>query len=77
MYFEIYIIEGCPYCQATKDLVKTKGLPAKMYLVKPMDKSKFKALNGMPTFPHVFMVQSGQKTKIGGYQEFKQCLEKK
>lgn len=68
-YLEIYVIDGCPYCAATKELVKQRGIPTKMYRVSTAEKAKYKALHGMNTFPHVFLVKGGRKTKIGGYED--------
>lgn len=66
-YLEIYVIDGCPYCQATKDYVAQHRIPTKMYRVSVADKAKYKALHDMNTFPHVFHVKGRHKYKIGGY----------
>ena len=65
-YLEVYAIDGCPYCDAAKNLIMKHKVPTKLFRVMPQDKPKYKALHGMNTFPHIFKVENGNRSKVGG-----------
>lgn len=74
IYLEMYAIEGCPFCNAARELVKKHKIPTQLKIVAPKDKERTKAHNGMNTFPQIFLHNKGRKTKIGGYQDLVNSL---
>lgn len=73
----IYSLVGCPYSEASEDLVKKIKVPHNIIKVKTqIEKDKYKKLHNMQTFPQIFFKNSrGNMVKIGGYQEFKNVVE--
>jgi glutaredoxin 3 len=64
----IYTTEFCGYCEAAKNLLKSKGIAFSETLVKREDSEKRGELlkkSGMKTFPQIF----NQDQLIGGYTE--------
>jgi len=73
-HLEMYVIEGCPFCNAARELVKSNNIPCKLIIVEPKDKSTVKKQNNMATFPQIFLNKGNVKTKIGGYQNLVNSL---
>ena len=74
IYLEMYAIEGCPFCNAARALVKKHEIPTKLVIVQPSDKAQTKKKNGMNTFPQIFLHKNGQRSKIGGYTDLLNAL---
>lgn len=65
----LYTIEGCPFCEAAKKLVKDIKILHKIHIVPPHKKQMYKDKHNMLTFPQIFYKdKSGKKHKIGGYE---------
>ena len=68
-FLEMYVIEGCPWCNAARSLVKKHSIRHKLIIVEPKDKTTIKKQNNMKTFPQIFLNENSSRTKIGGYQD--------
>jgi glutaredoxin len=73
----IYSLVGCPFSEASENLVIQLKIPNKIIKVRTeIEKNKYKKLHNMQTFPQIFFENSkGNIIKIGGYQEFKSIIE--
>jgi len=74
IHLEMYVIEGCPFCNAARELVKKHKIPTDLKIVAPRDKAATKKSNGMNTFPQIFLHKDGRKSTIGGYQDLVNSL---
>lgn len=74
IYLEMYAIEGCPFCNAARELVKKHKIPTDLKIIPPHQKTQVKAKNGMTTFPQIFLHKNGRRSKIGGYQDLVNSL---
>ena len=64
----VYTMEYCPYCEAAKKLLQSKGLAFEEVLVEYDDDATWKRLEqqtGFKTMPQIFV---GEKF-VGGYRE--------
>jgi len=63
----LYVLEGCPYCKNSLEVLKQYKIKHKSILVNYEDKEFYKKQNKMNTFPQIFM-QMNENTfmKIGG-----------
>jgi glutaredoxin len=75
--FHLYVIEGCPYCKASIDLVKEKKLQHQLTWVEYDKKDFYKKKHNMSTFPQIFY-KSSQTSKtmklIGGNSDFENFI---
>lgn len=78
MDFVIYVLEGCPYCNAALDLLQTTRQRFHKIVVAPSQKAQIKAKNGMDTFPQIFQRRrhNGKvhARLIGGYSALEALL---
>lgn len=85
-HFVVYSLDGCPYCERTKQLMDKLPYPARFVRVTQENKNKFKAMNGMETFPQIFVTltwedpaspraMSTQRFRVGGYDQFTKTLQ--
>ena len=65
----IYSLQGCPYSMAAVDFLKKKNIEYELVNVTQSTKSECKMNNRMNTFPQIFIIKSGIKFKIGGYDD--------
>ena len=65
----LYILEGCPYCIKSLQLLQNNNIKYKEIIVENNEeKELYKKQNGMNTFPQIFMqVNKDNFIKIGGY----------
>lgn len=72
MYFlKIFLLKNCPYCIATKDLLKNiKNL--NIIYVDDIDKDKYKT-KSISTFPQIYLKKNNSKGSLllGGYSDLK------
>jgi glutaredoxin len=69
----IYSLIGCPWSLKSED--KLKAYIPNIIKVDQSEKSKFKKMNNMETFPQIFLIDDNEKAiKIGGYDATMQLL---
>ena len=69
----IYSLVGCPWSLKSED--KLKAYSPNIVKVDQSEKSKFKKMNNMNTFPQIFLIDDNEKAiKIGGYDATMQLL---
>jgi len=73
MQLFIYSLVGCPWSLKSEN--KLKAYNPNIIKVDQSEKSKFKQMNNMNTFPQIFLIDGNEKAiKIGGYDETMQLL---
>jgi glutaredoxin len=69
----IYSLVGCPWSLKSEN--KLKAYNPNIIKVDQSEKSKFKQMNNMNTFPQIFLIDDNEKAiKIGGYDATMQLL---
>ena len=69
----IYSLVGCPWSLKSEN--KLKAYNPNIIKVDQSEKSKFKKMNNMNTFPQIFLIDDNEKAiKIGGYDATMQLL---
>lgn len=67
--YEVYGIDGCPYCEAAKKLLREESLPHQYHRVDDSEKSAFMDDRGFAgrdrTFPRIWR----DGVLVGGYSE--------
>lgn len=72
----LYTIVGCPYCEASIELVKKMNLPYKEIIVLDKERNKYKKKHEMQTFPQIFFKNSkGNMIKLGGCEDLRSIIE--
>jgi glutaredoxin len=78
--FILYVLESCPYCNNSLQVLKENKIKHKSIIVKNTEEEKkfYKKQNGMNTFPQIFLqVDKDNFIKIGGNSDlmevFDQC----
>jgi glutaredoxin len=76
----LYVLEGCPYCINSINMLNEYNIKYKAIIVQPSEKDYYKKLNKMNTFPQIFMKANKDKfIKIGGNNDLvnltNQCME--
>jgi|SaaInlStandDraft_6_1057023.scaffolds.fasta_scaffold14576_4 glutaredoxin len=66
---KLFSLEGCYYSESAEELLNSNNVKYSLQKVKQADKQSIKDMNGMNTFPQVFLETSDNKLKIGGYSE--------
>lgn len=85
-HFVVYSLDGCPYCERTKQLMDKLPYPARFVRVTQENKGKYKEMNGMQTFPQIFVTltwedaaasrsMKSQRFRVGGYDQFVKTLQ--
>jgi glutaredoxin len=67
MLLRIYSLEYCPY--SMKSEIKFKAYNPDIIKVSQLKKNEYKKMNGMDTFPQIFLVDGKEKIKLGGYND--------
>jgi glutaredoxin len=67
MLLRIYSLDNCPYSMQSEK--KFKAYNPDIIKVSQLKKNEYKKMNGMNTFPQIFLVDNDEKIKIGGYSE--------
>jgi glutaredoxin len=67
MLLRIYSLENCPYSEQAE--IKFKAYNPDVIKVSQLKKNEYKKMNGMNTFPQIFLVDGNEKIKIGGYND--------
>lgn len=70
----LYVINGCPFCQKAELLLKSLKINVNKKVVKENEKFKYKKQNKMNTFPQIFLVKEKKKYKIGGFDELEYLI---
>jgi len=70
----LYIINGCPFCHKAELLLSSLKIKTKKITVNTIDKTKYKKLHGMNTFPQILYVEKNKKYKIGGLDELEYLI---
>lgn len=65
----LYVLEGCPYCNAALEAVQQNGIDYHKVIVPLHRKQHYKQQHGMQTFPQIFMEKGKQTWKIGGHDD--------
>lgn len=64
---EIYVLEGCPYCNHALNILKNNKIKHISTIVPYNKKDEYKKKHSMETFPQIFIKNAGKKKqKIGG-----------
>jgi len=73
---ELIVLDGCPYCIATEELLKNKNVQYDLIRVNQKNKEKFKN-DEIQTFPQIYLIKknSNGKLLLGGYTDLKKVLE--
>lgn len=73
----LFVLRGCPYCNAAIELVKKHKITNKLVYVNDMQKDFYKQKHKMQTFPQIFYrtsENSKSQTLIGGYDDLEQLV---
>ena len=73
-YIEIYSLEGCGYSIRAISILENNDINHKVINVKLDNMSKYKKKNNMNTFPQIFYVNKGERTKIGGSSDLNDII---
>ena len=71
---EVFVIEGCPYCDGIIERLEELKLKYIKHIVNPNEKEEYKKLHKHDTFPQIFMYINKKRIKIGGYDDFDSFL---
>lgn len=71
-YLKVILLEGCPYCEKTKNILNKYNFKKNIITVDRNDKDKWKT-NKINTFPQIFLMKYNDKNHlhIGGYDDLK------
>lgn len=70
---EVYTTSYCPYCDAAKRILKSRGLAfTEIDVTDPLKKDELKNRTGWRTVPQIFI----DGKMIGGYQELNEMDQK-
>ena len=67
----IYVLDGCPYCEAAMAELEKQKIPFKAYVVEGNIKNKLKKAHKMDTFPQIFADLDKLKTMKKGKKKTK------
>tara|TARA_B100001057_G_C22031840_1_gene637508 strand:+ start:99 stop:440 length:342 start_codon:yes stop_codon:yes gene_type:complete len=75
-YLKIFLLKGCPYCKATKDLIKNIIKNIELIDVEHEDKDKYKTKE-ISTFPQIYLKKENSKGSLllGGYSDIKTVFD--
>ncbi|AYV78992.1 MAG: hypothetical protein Faunusvirus1_12 [Faunusvirus sp.] len=75
-YIIVYSLDGCRYSKDAVKILKKYHIPRKIINVPNEEslKSKYKKINGMATFPQIFMHINNDDIKIGGYNDLSELV---
>jgi len=71
-YIFIVLLEGCPYCEATKDLLNNYNIKYKSIKINQNEKDKY-VTSEINTFPQVYLkkTKTNDTLLLGGYTDLK------
>jgi glutaredoxin len=75
IYIEAYVIEGCPYCSATINILEKQKIKFNKIIVPYHKKDEYKDKHQYYTFPHVFIHINKKKIFIGGYEDLTNLIK--
>ena len=64
----VNILESCPFCQKTIEILNNYNLKYKLNIVQNNKKTFYKKKYNMDTFPQIF-INSNELIKVGGYND--------
>jgi len=71
----LYVLNGCPYCSRSLQLLKQYKIKHKEIIVEQEEKEHYKKQNRMNTFPQIFMqIDTNNFMKIGGSSELEEII---
>jgi len=71
-YLFVVLLEGCPYCEATKDLLNNYKIKYKNIHIKQNEKQKY-VTSEINTFPQIYLKKNktNDSLLLGGYTDLK------
>ena len=72
---EIYVLEGCPYCNNALSLLKNSGKKYKKIIVNPNKKDYYKKRHNMETFPQILIKSKKMYITLGGNSDLMKAFE--
>jgi len=74
--FELFVIEGCPFCNKSLKLMKDSKIKHKVVVVPPEKKAFYKKAHQMNTFPQVFYhKKNGSIIKVGDSNDLQNLVQ--
>lgn len=74
--FIIYVLDGCPFCEESLNILKEYDLPYKRIVVPYNEKNKYKNVLGTDTFPFIIFETKSKKYIIGGNDNFQDLIKR-
>ena len=75
MIFNVYMLDGCPYCTKTINLLNKKNLQYNEKTIERNKLRKYKKKYNSNTFPIVILNYENKRYNIGGYNDLKKFLK--
>ena len=72
---EVYVLEGCPYCNNTLSLLDNSGKKYKKIVVPYNKKDYYKKRHGMDTFPQVLVKKNNMYLTLGGNSDIMKAFD--
>ena len=72
---EIYVLEGCPYCNNALSLLKNSGKKYKKIVVNSNKKNYYKKRHNMQTFPQILIKSNKMYVTLGGNSDLMKAFE--
>ena len=76
MYFEVYSLDYCPYCQKVINTLDKYNLKADIIKVNEDTKHYYNSKLKTNTFPQVFLVTNNKSRYLGGSDKFMKLIKK-
>lgn len=72
---EVYVLEGCPYCNNTLSLLNASGKKYKKTVVAQNKKAYYNNRHNMTTYPQILVKMKGNYITLGGNSELMKTME--
>ena len=72
---EVYVLEGCPYCNNALTLLKNSGRKYKKIVVNEDKKNYYKKRHNMQTFPQILIRSKKMYITLGGNSDLMKAFE--
>ena len=72
---EIYVLEGCPYCNNALSLLKNSNKKYKMIVGSSSKKDYYKKRHNMETFPQILIKSKKMYVTLGGNSDLMKAFE--
>jgi len=72
---EVYVLEGCPYCNNALSLLENSGKKYKKIVVSPSKKDYYKKRHNMQTFPQILIKSKKMYITLGGNSDLMKAFE--